>query len=89
MIWMTIKRYWNLVLPLLLISGAFLMRLSGARNASRKIEAKANEKKLEHAQDVMKKDKEIELEHDVRTEELADEVKKKNTSSELSDPNDW
>ena len=89
MIWTTMIRYWKAALVPLLIFGAFLLRLSGARSASRKIESKANKKKVEFAKKVMKKDKEIELEHDVRVEELHDEIKKKKTSSELSDPNEW
>ena len=87
MLW--IKKYWNLALLLLLPLGAFLMRLSGARSASRKIEHEITRKRLEHATQVMAKDKEIELEHDKRTEELVDELEKNSTSSELSDPNSW
>ena len=84
-----IKKYWNLALVLLLPLGVFLLRLSGARSATKKIENKLTEKKLKHAENVMAKDVEIELEHDVRVEELADEVEKKKTSKELSNPNDW
>ena len=89
MIWTTMIRYWKAALVPLLLLGAFLLRLSGARSASRKIESKANKKKVEFTKKVMKKDKEIELEHDVRTEDLADDIEKKGTSDELSDPNDW
>ena len=87
MIW--IKKYWNLALLLLLPLGAFLLRLSGARSASRKIESKANKARAEHAKDVMESDLEIDRQHDTRSEEIAEEIEKHKTSSELSNPNEW
>lgn len=89
MIWTKIKLYWKVALPPLLIFGGFLLRLSGARSAANKLEAKSNKARLEHAKEVMEQDKVIEREHDARTEDLAKEVKEKKTSSELSDPNQW
>ena len=79
---------------LLILSGsvtvlAFLLRIAGLRS---KALSKQNDKlkaTVQHQKDVMVKDKEIELEHDVRTEELADEIEKNGTSGELSDPNRW
>ena len=87
MIWMT--RYWKAALVPLLIFGAFLLRLSGARAASRKIESKINEAKAEHAKNVMTADNEFEQEHDSRTEDLAKQVESDGVSDELSKPNEW
>ena len=82
-------RYWKAASVLLLIFGAFMLRLSGARNASRKIESKANKARAEHAKDVMESDLEVDREHDVRTEELAKQLEEGSVSDELSKPNDW
>jgi hypothetical protein len=37
----------------------------------------------------MEQDKEIESDFDQRTKELAEQIEKDGTSSELSDPNNW
>ena len=87
MIW--IKKYWNLALLLLLPLGAFLLRWSGARSASRKIESKLNKAKADHAKVVMESDLEIDIQHDTRSEEIAEEIEEKKTSSELENPNEW
>jgi len=82
-------RYWKAALVPLLLLGAFLLRLSGKRAASNKIESKLNKARAEHAKDVMESDLDVDREHDVRTEEIAEEIEKKKTSSELSKPNEW
>ena len=87
MIWMT--KYWKAALVPLLIFGAFLLRLSGAQAATRKIESKINEAKVEHAMNVMNADNRLDLEQDLRTKTLAQELEDKKASSELSDPNEW
>lgn len=46
-------------------------------------------RQYERAKEVMEQDKEIDRERDKRTEELANDLEKKRTLGELSDPNDW
>ena len=87
MIWMT--KYWKAALVPLLIFGAFLLRLFGAQAATRKIESKLNAAKVEHAMNVMNADNRSDLDHDVRTKTLAQELEEKKASSELSKPNQW
>ena len=85
----TLKTYGLLILSGLVSVLALALKISGAR--SKRLE-KANDSlkaQVDHQKDVMVKDKEIELEHDVRTEELRNEIKKNGTSSQLSNPNDW
>ena len=84
-----LKTYALLISSGLVTVLAFLLKIVGARS---KRLSRQNEKlkaNVQHQREVMQKDKEVELEHDVRTEELADEVEKNGTSSELSDPNKW
>jgi len=82
-------RYWKAALVPLLIFGAFLLRLSGAQAATRKIESKLNSAKADHAMNVMNADNRLDLDHDVRTTTLAQELEEKKASSELSNPNEW
>ena len=89
MIWMTIRKYWSLVYGLLMSVGGSLLTwllLNSRKNRKNAKEAKA---RLEHARNVMNQDREIEREHDVRTEEIAKDLKDKKSTDELSDPNDW
>ena len=68
---------------------ALMLRIFGLRLKQQKQRAKTQEARANHALNVMERDKEIELEHDTRTEELADEIEKNGTSDELSNPNGW
>jgi len=80
---------------LLVLSGltavlAFLLKLSVSRSAKLKQQSENFKARAHHAKVVMQKDAEAVREHDIRTEELASEVKEKRTSSELRNPNsDW
>ena len=87
LIW--IKTYAKLIWSgLLFVGGAVLSFLLMQSRSNRK-EKKRIKAQYEHAKKVMQKDVEIELEFDERTERLKDEVEKKKSSSELSNPNDW
>ena len=89
MIWLTIKKYWTLAWSLLLTVGSSLLTFLLLRSRQNKREKKMAEAREKHLRDVMIADKEYEQEHDKRTEKLADEIKKKKASSELSEPNKW
>ena len=89
MIWTKINLYLKAALVPLLLLGAFLLRLSGKRDATRKIESKINKAKADHAKVVMESDLEIDIQHDTRSEEIAEEIEEKKTSSELEKPNEW
>ena len=49
----------------------------------------SKETRLVVAKEVMEQDAEIDRQLDVRTEEIADEIEDKKSTSELSDPNKW
>ena len=57
--------------------------------ATRKIESKLNSAKVDHAMNVMNADNRLDLDHDVRTKTLAQELEEKKASSELSNPDEW
>lgn len=84
-----LKSYALLILSVITGALAFALKFMGARNKRLEHEAKTQRVKYEKVKEVMEKDIEIDWEYDKRTEELADEIKKKRTSSELSDPNRW
>ena len=84
-----LKTYLLLILSGLLTVAAFLLKLSGSRSRRLKRQAENAKARARHAEDVMRNDIEVDLEYDQRTKELKDEVEKRRTSSELSDPNDW
>lgn len=86
---LNIKHYALLILSGLVAALAFLLQFVGARSKRLKYEAEAFKAKAHHAKTVMEKDKEIDLEYDKRTKELADDVEKNGTSDELRDPNKW
>ena len=89
MIWTTIKRYWVGAFGLLLTFGSSLLTWLLLRSKQNRKNAKEAKAELEHAKNVMNRDIEIEREHDVRTEEIAKELKDKKSTDELSDPNKW
>ena len=89
MIFGTMKKYIILGWSLFLSLGASLLTFLLMQSGKNKREKKAAEARLKHAQDVMAQDKEIDREHDERTEKLAEDIKKKKASSELESPNDW
>jgi hypothetical protein len=59
------------------------------RSSSKKKEAEMMKARAEYLTRVMEQDKEIESDFDQRTKELAEQIEKDGTSSELSDPNNW
>jgi len=77
------------VLGVLLTVTTVLLRMFFLRSQRLEKANEENKAKLHHAKTVMKADVEIEREHDKRTEDLAEEIKKKKTSSELENPNEW
>ena len=77
-----------LILSALAALLAFLLKLSTARSAKLKQQSEIYKAKAHHAKTVIKNDLEAEREYDVRTEELADDIREKRVSRELSDPND-
>ena len=90
MIWLTIKKYWKVAYSLLLSLGTFLLIFSVMQSGRRRREKKRLEAQAEHILNVMDGDIKIDREHDVRTEELAKEMKDKKASSELAKPNkEW
>ena len=76
-------------LGVLLTATSVLLRMFFLRSQRLEKANEENKAKLKHTQDVMKADVEIDREHDKRTEDLAEEIKKKKTSSELENPNEW
>mgnify|MGYP001826581473 CR=1 FL=1 len=89
LIWGKMKTYALLILSGLVSVLGLLLTISGSRSKRLKRQAETYKAKAHHAKKVMEKDVEIEREHDERTEKLADEIEKKKTSSELSEPNEW
>ena len=68
----------------------WLLKYLVSQNATLKLEKKIEKKRADIAHSVMEKDKDIDIQSDVRLEELRDELKESGTSDELSDPNeDW
>jgi len=72
------------VIAVLLIA----VRVLTGQNSKLRVKAETAQARANHARVVLKKDKEVELEHDVRTEQLEQEIEEKKASSELSDPNE-
>lgn len=89
LIWAKIKTYGLLILSGLVSVLGLLLTIFGSRSKRLKVEKERVERQYQRAKEVMEKDVEIELEHDERTEKLADEIEKKRTVGELSNPNDW
>ena len=89
MIWEKIKTYGLLILSVLASALGFLAMIFGSRSKRLSAEKERVERQYQRAKEVMEKDVEIELEHDERTEKLADEIEKKRTVGELSNPNEW
>ena len=82
----TIIKYWKLVSGLLLTFGGFLVGLLLMQSGKNREEKKQAEARSEHLKEVMIGDKEIEIEHDARTEELAEQVESDGVSDELANP---
>ena len=90
MIWLTkIKAYWSILVGLLVGGLALTVKVLAGSNRRLRKDAKEAEAQRDHIEKVMERDAEIRLEHDVRTEELRDDIKNKRRVRELSDPNDW
>jgi len=87
-LWNRVKSYAVLALTVLVSLLGFLARFFYLRSQEEKKNAREAKARADHAKKVMVEDNEIELEHDTRTEELADEIKK-GSSTVLSDPNKW
>ena len=88
MIWLaTIKRYWQAGLLLLASLGASLLTFFAMRSGTKRKERKELEAKLDHAIDVMEKDKQIDRERKSRSAEMANDVEKVRDS--LRNPDDW
>lgn len=85
----TIIGYWRAALTLLLSLGASLVTFLLMRSGQNRKDAKEAKKQAERVIEIAEKHKEIDREFDKRTEDLAHEIEKKKTSSELSNPNDW
>ena len=86
---LAIKKYWTLAYGLLMTAGGSLLTWLLLRSKQNRKNAKEAKAELEHAKNVMNRDVGIEREHDVRTEEIAKELKDKKSTDELSSPNDW
>ena len=86
---MAIKKYWTLAWGLLLSVGRSLLTFLLVRSRQNRKEKKMAEARERHMRDVMIADKEYELEHDKRTEDLAHQVETDGVSDELSKPNEW
>lgn len=89
MIFGQLKNYLLATLAGLATLLAFLLKIFGSRLKQQKQRADQAEARVDHALSVMEEDKEIEREHDIRTEELADEIERDGTSDELSNPDRW
>lgn len=88
-IWGSIKSYASLLIGGLLTALVFLTKFWRGRAKKEKERADRNERMFERAKEIAEVDTEATRERDRRTEELADEIEKKRTSSEHSNPNAW
>lgn len=85
----TIIGYWRAALTALLTFGASALTFFAMRSRQSAKDKKIAQRKYERAVEIARKNAEIDREFDARCEEIAREVEKKKTSSELSDPNKW
>lgn len=87
--WGTIKSYASLLFGGLLTILASLTAIFYRSSKKQRERAERNERAYRKAVEIAEKDREVEREHDQRTEDLAKEIEEKKSSSELSDPNRW
>lgn len=74
----------------LLVSGLLVaVKILTGQNSRLRRKVETTDAKIKHAKAVIRADVEADREYDERTEKLAEEIKKKKTSSELKDPNQW
>ena len=87
MIWMTIKKYWNIASLLLASLGTFLLTFFGTQYFKSRKERKRLEAQADHMIDVLEGDKKIDRQRKSRSAEIANDIEKRR--DELRNPNDW
>ena len=86
---MFIMKYIKIVWGALLFAGGVAVSMLASTSVKNRKEKKRIQRQYERAKEVMDQDVEIDRQADVRTEEIKDEIEKKRSTSELSDPNKW
>lgn len=86
---MFVMKYIKIVWGALLFAGGVAVSLLASTSVKNRKEKKRIQRQYERAKEVMDQDVEIDRQADVRTEEIKDEIEKKRSTSELSDPNKW
>jgi len=86
-----VKAYGFAISAALLAVLAFFVRIALLKNKVKKLKVRAEsaEAQANHARVVAKADNEIEEQTTSRRVDALNEIREKNTSTELSDPNDW
>ena len=86
---MFVMKYIKIIWGALLFAGGVAISLLASTSVKNRKEKKRIQRQYERAKEVMDQDVEIDRQADVRTEEIKDEIEKKRSTSELSDPNKW
>lgn len=86
---MFVMKYIKIVWGALLFAGGVAVSMLASTSVKNRKEKKRIQRQYERAKEVMDQDVVIDRQADVRTEEIKDEIKKKRSTSELSDPNKW
>ena len=86
---MFLTKYFKLIWSGVLFLAGVLVTFLTTNSLKNRKEKKRIVRQYERAKEVMEQDAEIDRQLDVRTEEIADEIEDKKSTSELSDPNRW
>ena len=86
---MFLTKYFKLIWSGVLFLAGVLVTFVTTNSLKNRKEKKRIVRQYERAKEVMEQDAEIDRQLDVRTEEIADEIEDKKSTSELSDPNKW
>lgn len=86
---MFLTKYFKLIWSGVLFLAGVLVTFVTTNSLKNRKEKKRIVRQYERAKEVMEQDAEIDRQLDVRTEEIANEIKDKKSTSELSDPNKW
>jgi hypothetical protein len=86
---MFLTKYFKLIWSGVLFLAGVLVTFLTTNSLKNRKEKKRVTRQYERAKEVMEQDAEIDRQLDVRTEEIANEIEDKKSTSELSDPNKW
>jgi hypothetical protein len=86
---MFLTKYFKLIWSGVLFLAGVLVTFLTTNSLKNRKEKKRVTRQYERAKEVMEQDAEIDRQLDVRTEEIANEIEDKKSTSELSDPDKW